>query len=218
VHVRATGLNPTTGFKTFFYVGPEAIFPPRLHFANLAPTGIVLELVTPYDVSFAINLPPEGVVLGGAAALQDKLTIYTAKGPVTVKIVDEAPIRARVALKDFVALIEDDFTGRRKFITKGVVVAPTTGWKAELVEMQPQRTGRDIKLLKLEVTPPTGVTGQMVTDIAVQYTEAPPRALYSDAYIEYAAGSFLLKVQTILSEATRTFAAQAEQQPQAPTH
>ncbi len=218
VHVRATGINPTSGFKVFFYVGPELIFPPRLHFANLAPDGIVLEVLTPYDVSFAFNLPPEGVVLGGTPSLRDTLTIYTAKGPVTVKIQDEAPARTRVALKDFAALIEDDFTGRRKFIAKGVVVAPTTGWTVELLEMHPQGINPAVKLLRLEVTPPSGPAGQKVTDYPVQYTEIPPHAAYALAHIDYPPGSFTLKVQTILAEAARSFGAQAEQQPQSPTH
>jgi hypothetical protein len=90
VYVQAVGTNTTPGFHSFFYIGPELIFPPRLHFANIPPTGIVLQVVTPYQVGFAYKYPVGGInVPGIPGGAHTKVTVYTAKGTVDVPIIDE---------------------------------------------------------------------------------------------------------------------------------
>jgi hypothetical protein len=47
--IYAVGHNRTTGFRTFFQVDPAFILPAIVDFINIPPSGIVLQVVTPFS-------------------------------------------------------------------------------------------------------------------------------------------------------------------------
>jgi hypothetical protein len=54
---------------------------------------------------------------------------------------------------------------------KGKVTVPTTGFKAELVEAEPQGINPSILLLELKLTKPSGPAGEVVTTLEVTYSK-----------------------------------------------
>ena len=93
VHVTATGMNPTSGYSTNFYIGPELVYPPRLHFANIPPSGIALQVLTPFKTEFLYS-HPSGLAIPGIPEPADEIIIYTASGAVTVPVRDANIVQA----------------------------------------------------------------------------------------------------------------------------
>ena len=87
IHVTAVGVNATLGFMTNFYIGPELVYPPRLHFANIPPSGIALQVLTPFKVDFSYS-HPKGLGLPGIPEPEESITIYTVSGAVVVSVRD----------------------------------------------------------------------------------------------------------------------------------
>ena len=87
IHVSAVGTNATTGFLTTFYIGPELIYPPRLHFANVPPSGIALQVLAPFKAEFSYS-HARGLNLPGIPEPKDTIIIYTESGPVDVPVRD----------------------------------------------------------------------------------------------------------------------------------
>jgi len=65
----------------------------------------------------------------------------------------------------------------------GKVTVATTGYKAKLVEANPQGTVASVLLLRLELTKPTGQVEETVTTLDVAY-EKPHGKQYKQAQIE----------------------------------
>ncbi len=103
---------------------------------------------------------------------------------------------APVKLKDFAAWLNEMPPGPSSFITTGVVVTPTTGWTVRLVEAHPQGINPLVKLLELQVTAPTGIVAQHVTDVAVRYEERPTKARYATAEVLYGHMALQLPVRS----------------------
>ena len=51
---------------------------------------------------------------------------------------------------------------------KGKVEFPTSGYKAELVEAEPQGVNPSILILDVRTTPPTGPVNQVITQVALR--------------------------------------------------
>src|SRR5690348_16602101 len=66
---------------------------------------------------------------------------------------------------------------------KGKVTVPTTGYKAKLVEANPQGINPAILLLRLELTKPTGPVHETVTTLDVTYSK-PHGRQYKQVQIE----------------------------------
>lgn len=65
VVVTGSGHHVTSGYKVFFQQSSLDIFPPRYSFWHVFPTGIVLEVITPFTeaVSFKTKEPVTKVVI-----------------------------------------------------------------------------------------------------------------------------------------------------------
>jgi len=48
--IRAKGENPTGGWEYRLHASKKDVFPTRFEFYQKAPTGIVTQIVTPFDV------------------------------------------------------------------------------------------------------------------------------------------------------------------------
>jgi hypothetical protein len=55
VYLQAVGVNPTSGYTTFFRIGPELIHPPIIYFINIPPSGAALQCLTPFKASIALK-------------------------------------------------------------------------------------------------------------------------------------------------------------------
>ena len=69
VIIRATGENPTGGYKVKLYQSPLRIWPPQYMLAHKRPDGIVTQAFTPFDVTalFKSNEPIKQVVVSDAS-------------------------------------------------------------------------------------------------------------------------------------------------------
>jgi hypothetical protein len=67
--IRATGENPTTGYKTFLQVDPILILPEQVDFVNIKPTGMAGQMISPFDVELTLvansilGQPQRGVIV-----------------------------------------------------------------------------------------------------------------------------------------------------------
>lgn len=50
VLIFADGMHPTSGYQAFFEQSPLDVFPPEFILWHIAPSGIVLEVLTPFTV------------------------------------------------------------------------------------------------------------------------------------------------------------------------
>jgi hypothetical protein len=77
----------------------------------------------------------------------------------------------------------------------GSVTVPTTGWKAKLVEAHPQGINKEILILKVEETKPTGPAGDVVSHIDVKFEKKNSHA-YKQVEIKGDGSSFTIDVKT----------------------
>jgi hypothetical protein len=76
----------------------------------------------------------------------------------------------------------------------GSVTVPTTGFTAKLVEAHPQGINKEILLLKVEETKPTGPAGDIVSHIDVHFEKKHSHA-YKQVTIEGDGPSFTIDVK-----------------------
>ena len=84
----------------------------------------------------------------------------------------------------FHAFISSTGPAEHKLVVRGVVEAPTPGFKVKLVVANPQGINRRILLLKLDVTPPTSIEPQHVVHQAVSFQEELGSEIFSQVTIE----------------------------------
>lgn len=57
VFIFAEGFHPTSGYHVFFEQSPIDIFPPEFILWHVKPSGIVLQVITPFFVYTSFNAP-----------------------------------------------------------------------------------------------------------------------------------------------------------------
>jgi hypothetical protein len=77
----------------------------------------------------------------------------------------------------------------------GSVTVPTIGYTAKLVEAHPQGPNKEILILKVEETKPTGAAGDVVSHIEVSYEKKNSHA-YKQVTITGDGSSFTIDVKT----------------------
>ena len=76
VIIFATGCHPTTGYVDFFEQSPLRIFPPQFIFRTIPPTGMVLQVITPFSIW----------VMFGASDPVETVTVFDADGSHEIKV------------------------------------------------------------------------------------------------------------------------------------
>ena len=76
VIIFAMGCHPTTGYTDFFEQSPLRIFPPQFIFRTIPPTGIVLQVITPFSIW----------VMFGASDPVETVTVFDADGSHEIKV------------------------------------------------------------------------------------------------------------------------------------
>lgn len=76
VIIFATGCHPTTGYVDFFEQSPLRIFPPQFIFRTIPPTGMVLQVITPFSIW----------VMFGANDTVETVTVFDADGSHEIKV------------------------------------------------------------------------------------------------------------------------------------
>jgi len=73
VVIVATGAHPTSGYDAFFEQSPIDIFPPEFTLWHRAPTGPVLDVITPFSVSthFAASEPVKKIIVHDSTGSHD---------------------------------------------------------------------------------------------------------------------------------------------------
>jgi hypothetical protein len=89
VSLVATGAHPTSGFDSFLQQSPLDVFPPEFTLWHKVPTGIVLQVVTPFSVSAHF----------AAAESVNAITVHDADGVHQVKV-EQAPNAVQQHLLD----------------------------------------------------------------------------------------------------------------------
>jgi hypothetical protein len=85
----------------------------------------------------------------------------------------------------------------RRFTVSGDVRAPTTGWSVKLARAEPQGFNPTILILDIQATPPSGMSGQMLTTIPLRYEENPPGQQYVQVTIRYRGKEFTIGVGVV---------------------
>ena len=83
VIIFATGCHPTSGYADFFEQSPIRIFPPQFIFRTIPPTGIVLQVLTPFAIW----------VMFGASDPIETVTVHDADGAHEIKV-EQVPDQA----------------------------------------------------------------------------------------------------------------------------
>jgi hypothetical protein len=101
---------------------------------------------------------------------------------------------------DSLEAVRDAEPGKNKHhkLTVVVDVEAEVDWKIKLVEAHPQGTNPQVKLLRFEVVLPTGPHSNAIAQRTLRYTEAPPKAAYTDVTIEDGKQSVSKKVSLIV--------------------
>ena len=76
VLVFADGMHPTSGYVTFFEQTPIDVFPPEFVLWHIKPSGIVLQVLTPFSVHVSFNAPGE----------VKRIVVHDANGPHQVDV------------------------------------------------------------------------------------------------------------------------------------
>lgn len=84
----------------------------------------------------------------------------------------------------FQASILSTSPANHKLIVRGMVEAPTPGYKVKLVVANPQGINRHILLLRLDVTPPSGVELDHVVHQSVSFEESLGSEVFTQVTIE----------------------------------
>lgn len=80
--VHAQGMNRTSGFRTFLQVDPRLILPAQADFVNIPPSGVVLEVLTPFHVTLTM------VAAAVMGEQQRTIIVHDSQGSHTVTIAD----------------------------------------------------------------------------------------------------------------------------------
>lgn len=165
VIVFATGSHPTAGYRVLFEQTPLAVFPPELALWHVRPTGIVLQVISPFSehLTFPAHERVRSVVVHDA----------TGRHEVPVEQVPDMNLSvAGTAQSSSWAAWHDRMPGTPATLhVHGEVTFPTTGYAVELRRAVPQGINPTILILDKLVRPPTGPVQQVMTTVVVRYRE-----------------------------------------------
>jgi hypothetical protein len=90
----------------------------------------------------------------------------------------------KLVINSFHAFIRSTGPAEHRLVVRGVVEAPTPGFKVKLVVANPQGINRRILLLRLDVTRPTGIEPQHVVHQKVSFEEELGTEIFSQITVE----------------------------------
>ena len=97
---------------------------------------------------------------------------------------------ANLIRESFSAWINKMPGGEHTLIAKGAAEVPTGGWKGVLTSADPQGINKDILILNVSLTPPSGLATEVISQIELRYEESPPKHHYSQVTFKYESEEF----------------------------